>query len=180
MAQTSPDRAVPGRIGPPPGAATASEGNGPEPGAGPTPPTASTAGVRRFLVGDALLNDAPGQAEPVPHGGADALVLLLPDGASRALDVPLLLGRAPRPRPGTVSVPVRGESALSVSATHALLVPVAGGVLVRDLSSTNGTVVLSPAGVPLPAGDATDVLAVSGSIVVLGECPLRISRSGDD
>ncbi|MGO3886365.1 MAG: FHA domain-containing protein [Mycetocola sp.] len=121
----------------------------------------------------------PARVAPPAQETHNSLVVLLPDGASRALNVPLLLGRSPRSQHGAVAVPVTGDTA-SVSATHALVVPVPGGALVRDLASTNGTVVLAPDGSPTAVVPGADVLAVPGSLVVLGECTLRIVRSGDD
>ncbi|MGO1510191.1 MAG: hypothetical protein ACTHW4_06425, partial [Actinomycetales bacterium] len=103
---------------------------------------------------------------PVGDYDPDALVLVLSDGTTVVVDRPILLGRAPDaarfsgddvPRLVQVRSPER-----DVSATHVEVRPAGESVVVTDMDSTNGTVIVLPdqpafrlhprTGVPVPAG----------------------------
>jgi hypothetical protein len=102
--------------------------------------------------------------------------LLLPDGVEIPLDAALLLGREPVAPSG-----VRGARPIAlrdpdktVSKTHALLTPVATGVRVRDLHSSNGTTLVLPGGrAPVPAEG--DVLVTQEAELELGRFRVRLA-----
>ena len=105
------------------------------------------------------------------QGRAPVLVLRLPDGTAIPVDRPLVLGRSPRadrvsrtpvPEPVQLADPTR-----SVSGTHLEVRPVADAVQVRDLGSSNGTVVDRP-GAPREVLGTEPVMVVAGCTVTLG------------
>ncbi len=94
-----------------------------------------------------------------------------PDGAQVVLDRLVLVGRAPTERE---EVPARlltvPSPAHDISRTHLEIRPDGWRVLVKDLNSTNGTVLISPGGTsrgPLPPGEAVPVPL--GSVLELAE-----------
>jgi hypothetical protein len=110
--------------------------------------------------------------------------LVLSDGHRVDLDVAVRVGRAPSPGPvadgGWGAEPaVHGAPKLitvlspnaDISRTHVQIEPDAGRVVVTDLNSTNGTILVRPEGelLPerLPAGQAVSVPL--GSILELGD-----------
>lgn len=114
-------------------------------------------------------SDAP---SPVP---GTRWRLVLPDGVEIPLDAALLLGRepvAPEGVRGARPIAVR-DAERTVSKTHALLTPVASGVRVRDLHSSNGTTLVLAAGrAPVPAGG--DVLVTQDAVLELGRFAVRL------
>ena len=102
--------------------------------------------------------------------------LVMPDGARVSLDGPLLLGRNPagipdRPDAGPLAV---ADPHKTVSKTHALLEPTTAGVLVRDLHSTNGVAIATPAGRQnvLQGGEA---IAPNGATILLGSFAIEVA-----
>jgi hypothetical protein len=97
-----------------------------------------------------------------------------PDGSAVDLDRPVLIGRAPsdagfenaQPHLLTVSSPSQ-----DISRTHVLVAPENGAIVVTDLHSTNGTVVVKPGPDPervwLPSGQTVTVDV--GSVLELGD-----------
>jgi hypothetical protein len=113
---------------------------------------------------------APTPAPPPP--AAPTVVLRLSTGAIEPLDRPILLGRGPSinqvsgaalPRLVTVGSPEQ-----DISRTHARFALEGGTVVVTDLHSRNGTVIILPGKSPqkLRAGEPTTVLL--GTVVDFG------------
>lgn len=101
-------------------------------------------------------------------------VLRSPDGASTPIDRPILVGRAPVQRddlaevPQLLRVPSPGQD---ISRTHLLVSPDEWEIMLTDLHSTNGTVVVRPGPgverVQLRPGEAVAVTV--GTVVELGD-----------
>ncbi len=95
------------------------------------------------------------------------------DGGTAEVDRAVLIGRAPSAQrssartPRLLTVPSPGHD---ISRTHLEVAPEGWTVVVTDLHSTNGTILVRPGGVdrlPLPAGEAVPVEL--GSVVELGD-----------
>ncbi len=126
---------------------------------------------------DATVTGAPGESaarsgEPATSQQPES-VLLLSTGIRVPLDRPVLIGRAPEssrfaagvePRLVTVASPQQ-----DISRTHVELRREGDHLLVTDLNSTNGTIVVLPGSAPrrLHAGEAVPVRA--GTTVDLGD-----------
>jgi hypothetical protein len=97
----------------------------------------------------------------------------LPDPERIPLDVPLIVGRRPRPPrivrgpdPRLVTVPSPlGE----ISGTHVALRQESGAIVVTDLDSTNGTVVLAPGVERLALRPGESLVVVPGTRVDIGD-----------
>ena len=107
-------------------------------------------------------------------------IVLVPDtgGESIPLPEPTVVGRDPRnisayPQAQRVSI---FDPSRSVSKTHALLVPVPGGVWVTDLHSTNGTRIESNGAVTALVPEKEEA-AMPGSKVVFGNAVYQVSVS---
>jgi hypothetical protein len=113
-----------------------------------------------------------------PAAAPRTWVLAMPDGTRVSLDGPLLLGRDPagipeRPDAGLLALVDSGKT---VSKTHALLEPTPDGVRVRELHSTNGVAIDTPAGRELlPAGG--EAVAPLGATVMLGSFAIGVAAS---
>ena len=97
--------------------------------------------------------------------------LRVSDGTQLTLDRVVLIGRAPThrgdPAVGLLTVPSPSHD---ISRTHLEVRPDGWRVLVRDLHSTNGTILVSPDGsarFPLPAGESVPVRL--GSVLELAD-----------
>jgi hypothetical protein len=113
---------------------------------------------------------------PVASPATRSWVLELPDGTRCALAGALLLGRNPagiadRPDAGLLAVVDPGKT---VSKTHALLAPDAGGVRVRDLHSTNG-VAIDAAGERRLLSAGGEAVAPPGSTILLGSFAVGVA-----
>jgi hypothetical protein len=95
------------------------------------------------------------------------------DGTMVEVDRAVLVGRAPSAQrstarsPKLMTVPSPGHD---ISRTHLEVAPEGWQIVVTDLHSTNGTILVRPGGVdryPLPAGEAVPVEL--GSVVELGD-----------
>jgi hypothetical protein len=97
----------------------------------------------------------------------------LPDPERIPLDVPVIVGRRPRPPrivrgpdPRLVTVPSPlGE----ISGTHVALRQESGAIVVTDLDSTNGTVVLAPGVERLALRPGESLVVVPGTRVDIGD-----------
>ena len=109
---------------------------------------------------------APAAAPPAP-GPVPSLEL--PDGSREALDVAVVIGRAPAaPAEGPPSRLVRLTGDGDISRTHARVAVEGGTVVITDLGSRNGTIVRIPGRAPqkLRGGEPTPVLV--GTIIDFG------------
>lgn len=138
----------------------------------PGPVLASAAGVVLEVPGAVLDPTGPLAAvRSVPSSerppAPSALAVRLPDGSRHALDVPLVLGRAPLAGEGSRAVAVASPRQ-QVSATHLELRPApGGGAIATDLGSTNGTILLGPPARSLEPGEP--VVVTAGARLDLGE-----------
>jgi hypothetical protein len=110
------------------------------------------------------------------------------EGAPIPLDVPCHVGRNPAP-PRVVDGPaprlVRVESpGREVSSTHLEVRQVGSSVVVRDLRSTNGSIVMVPGSAPRTLRQGESVVVSPGTLVDLGDdiilqiLPMQRSGSG--
>lgn len=114
------------------------------------------------------------EADRTVARGSGAARLLLDTGQQVVLGGTVLLGRDPvavPPWTGAVLVPVPDYS---VSKTHVALRLEGTRVLVHDLGSTNGTVVVSPGGSATVAVPGDVLEASAGSTVRFGDRSLRV------
>ena len=105
--------------------------------------------------------------------------LVLPDGARVSLDGPLLVGRDPAgipDRPDAALLPL-ADPGKTVSKTHALLEPALDGVRVRELHSTNGVAIDTPAGRELLRAGG-EAIAPLGATVMLGSFAIGVAAEG--
>ena len=134
---------------------------------------ADTELMQRPLGEAAAPRPEPTQPLPEPHLAAPARVVLS-DGQSFDLTQPARIGRAPSAGPegddDLLLVTVKSPNQ-DISRSHVQLTPVLGAVLVSDLRSTNGTILLRPgpgaARERLHPGDTVE--AQVGSLLDLGD-----------
>jgi FHA domain len=103
-----------------------------------------------------------------PHGPR----LGLPDGSTADLDAPVIVGRKPRVEPGTTVTPrlVTVTSPTSeVSGNHIEFSVENGVVRVRDLNSTNGSIIRSPGRESFVLTSGEIVTATTGTDVDIGD-----------
>lgn len=115
---------------------------------------------------------------PTPSPAEGVWRLRGPGGLEVLLLRPVVLGRDPLPdrgRPDAAVIRLE-DPARSVSKTHARIEVVDDRVTVTDLSSTNGTRVLTPEGETRELEPGRPVEAPSGSSVLLGELAVRLDR----
>lgn len=103
-------------------------------------------------------------------------VLTLADGSRHPVVAPVVVGRAPVPLPGLAADLWRIDEANgTLSKSHALAAVVAGRLVVRDLGSTNGTVVVDANGAETICSPGVDVPVLEGATVELGDLVVRTS-----
>lgn len=105
------------------------------------------------------------------------LVLQLPDGTELAPDTPVIVGRRPwrtSPEDTTTAYVLAPSPLRQISGTHLEVALVEGELLARDLDSTNGTLVLTPAQAPRLLHEGRSTALHAGDILDLGE-DFRIS-----
>ncbi|MDO4791640.1 MAG: RDD family protein [Buchananella hordeovulneris] len=105
--------------------------------------------------------------------------LVAEDGSSVTLTGPIVVGRAPVAgpnRPGTREVAM-ADPDRSISKTHAFLNPTAGGVVVEDLHSTNGTSIIPAGGLEQPLSPGVPVVAPFGAVIKCGDRKLVVHES---
>ncbi|WP_439591909.1 RDD family protein [Microbacterium sp.] len=112
---------------------------------------------------------APPAPAPASVPAAARLALRFDSGESIPVDGPVLLGRNPEDpgNPGARAVALADDSR-SLSKTHALVTPVAGGLEVADKHSTNGSALIR-GDVENRIDPAAPVLAVDGDRIRLGD-----------
>jgi hypothetical protein len=127
--------------------------------------------------GTVLVRSAPAApAAPVPRSPFTAR---LDDGTSLVVDCRVVVGRDPVAAPGAMDVrlvPV-GDHTRSVSKTHMELWPIPDGIMVRDRSSTNGTVLVAPDGIETPLVPGGESVVDSGWTVRFGDRTLQVGPS---
>lgn len=153
----------------------------------PAPPASSapTGWTAETSADDTMVLDAPDtrtRRRTARHRRRtdEQTIILVPDtgGESIPLPEPTVVGRDPRnisayPQAQRVSI---FDPSRSVSKTHALLVPVPGGVWVTDLHSTNGTRIESNGAVTALVPEKEEA-AMPGSKVVFGNAVYQVSVS---
>ena len=105
------------------------------------------------------------------------LVLMLPDGTELEPNTPVIVGRRPwrtTPDETTTSYVLAPSPRRQISGTHLELAVVEGELHARDLDSTNGTLVLTPAQAPRLLHEGRSTALHAGDILDLGE-DFRIS-----
>ena len=147
---------------------------------------------RRHAVSPPVVGSAAEAPGPAGQGGRDetriiervtgsrepaTVRLMFDDGVTHVLRGTVVLGRNPvvdPSWPSAVPMPV-ADLQKSVSKTHVALTLMPGGVRVDDLRSTNGTIVVSPDGQPVPVQPNHPVLATDGASVVFGGRRVRVT-----
>jgi len=122
------------------------------------------------------------RAEPTPAPAARridlgprtavSLVLTLPDGSELEPSTPVVVGRRPwrtTPDETTTFYVVAPSPRREISGIHLEVALVEGELLARDLDSTNGTLVLTPARAPRLLHEGRSTPLRSGDILDLGE-----------
>ncbi|WP_218958212.1 RDD family protein [Actinomyces trachealis] len=111
---------------------------------------------------------------------SEPVIRLMPfTNAGRAIHVtgPTIIGRAPlnTSRYPEAKLVALGDSAPSVSKTHAAMMPTEHGILVTDLGSSNGTRVVR-AGKARRIPTDVAVMVHEGGVVLLGQTAYRVQR----
>jgi len=118
-------------------------------------------------------------AQASPASVARPLVLRLPDGSELEPSTPVVVGRRPwRTTPDETSTfyVLAPSPNREISGTHLELQVIDGELLARDLDSTNGTLVLTPAQAPRLLHEGRSTALRAGDVLDLGE-DFRISVS---
>jgi hypothetical protein len=123
---------------------------------------------------DALGDDDVSE-ETVPFTGPETAEIELSDGRRLYVERTALVGRNPVARTNVRAIRVH-DPHRSVSKTHLQIGVEPGGVWVADRGSTNGTVVTLPDGGQVRCGVDQRVRLRVGSVVVFGDCALRLVR----
>jgi hypothetical protein len=100
------------------------------------------------------------------------LVLQLPDGSELEPNTPVVLGRRPwrtTPEETTTYYIVAPSPKREISGVHLEVALVGGELVARDLDSTNGTLVLTPARTPRLLHEGRSTALQAGDILDLGE-----------
>lgn len=113
--------------------------------------------------------------QPLPTiGVVPRLVLEVAPGNVVPLDQPVVLGRRVSTEPGRRAV-LLDDPGRSVSREHAAIRPTGDGTLVvEDLGSANGTVVVRASGAQEPSVSGAQVTARPGDTVMVGDYAVRI------
>ena len=113
----------------------------------------------------------PAFAQAVP------LAIIVDDGQRIEVNAPIVLGRAPEQTPSDARAVAIADSTRSLSRTHLRVAPADGDAMwVEDTFSANGTRLQAPDGTtqPLPRGERVKVPL--GTVLLLGERKLSVSR----
>lgn len=95
------------------------------------------------------------------------------NGARYQLASSTIVGREPGEAVHAIAVT---DSDSSLSKVHALVTVVGDVVRVRDMGSTNGTVVITPEGIEIECEQDEDTVVSAGSTLVLGNCALALAN----
>ena len=121
---------------------------------------------------------APQQAAPRPSfASAPTLAIIVDDGQRIEVNAQIVLGRAPEQTPADAQAIAIADSTRSLSRTHLRVAPADGEALwIEDAFSANGTRLQAPDGStqPLPRGQRVKVPV--GTVLLLGERRLSVSR----
>lgn len=121
---------------------------------------------------------APQQSAPGPSfASAPALAIIVDDGQRIEVNAQIVLGRAPEQTPADAQAIAIADSTRSLSRTHLRVAPADGEALwIEDTFSANGTRLQAPDGStqPLPRGQRVKVPV--GTVLLLGERRLSVSR----
>ena len=121
---------------------------------------------------------APQQAAPRPSfASAPTLAIIVDDGQRIEVNAQIVLGRAPEQTPADAQAIAIADSTRSLSRTHLRVAPADGEALwIEDTFSANGTRLQAPDGStqPLPRGQRVKVPV--GTVLLLGERKLSVSR----
>lgn len=121
---------------------------------------------------------APQQAAPRPSfASAPTLAIIVDDGQRIEVNAQIVLGRAPEQTPADAQAIAIADSTRSLSRTHLRVAPADGEALwIEDTFSANGTRLQAPDGStqPLPRGQRVKVPV--GTVLLLGERRLSVSR----
>ena len=121
---------------------------------------------------------APQQAAPRPSfASAPTLAIIVDDGQRIEVNAQIVLGRAPEQTPADAQAIAIADSTRSLSRTHLRVAPADGEALwIEDTFSANGTRLQVPDGStqPLPRGQRVKVPV--GTVLLLGERKLSVSR----
>ncbi len=107
-------------------------------------------------------------------GVAPRVVLEVAPGNVVPLDQPVVLGRKVATAPGRRAV-LLDDPGRSVSREHAAVRPTGdGGLVVEDLGSANGTVVVRASGAREPSVGGAQVVARPGDVLMVGDYAVRV------
>jgi len=127
----------------------------------------------------AVRSAEPQRVDLAQAAATRALVLRLPDGSELEPSTPVVVGRRPwrtTPEETTTFYVLAPSPNREISGTHLELQVVDGELLARDLDSTNGTLVLTPAQAPRLLHEGRSTALRDGDVLDLGE-DFRISVS---
>ena len=113
-----------------------------------------------------------------PRRAAQQWAVVLPDGTTEPVDAPLLLGRDPSADRGPVGarlVTIHDPDGM-VSRSHVVIEASAGRLMVHDVSSTNGLVLLYPDGTEVDVLDGAVAEIVSPCEIELGALAISVRR----
>ena len=146
----------------------------------PTPPRHSSASAMPRVPQVPMPQAAPTTSAPasVPaFAQAAPLAIIVDDGQRIEVNAPIVLGRAPEQTPSDARAVAIADSTRSLSRTHLRVAPADGDAMwVEDTFSANGTRLQAPDGTtqPLPRGERVKVSL--GTVLLLGERKLSVSR----
>ena len=152
----------------------------PVPPAGPAVPArhGGASAMPKVPQAPAPQASAPQQAAPRPSfASAPTLAIIVDDGQRIEVNAQIVLGRAPEQTPADAQAIAIADSTRSLSRTHLRVAPADGEALwIEDTFSANGTRLQAPDGStqPLPRGQRVKVPV--GTLLLLGERRLSVSR----
>lgn len=146
----------------------------------PTPPRHSPTSAMPRVPQVPMPQATPATSAPasVPaFAQAAPLAIIVDDGQRIEVNAPIVLGRAPEQTPSDARAVAIADSTRSLSRTHLRVAPADGDAIwVEDTFSANGTRLQAPDGTtqPLPRGERVKVPL--GTVLLLGERKLSVSR----
>ena len=146
----------------------------------PNPPRHSPASAMPRVPQVPIPQATPATSAPasVPaFAQAAPLAIIVDDGQRIEVNAPIVLGRAPEQTPSDARAVAIADSTRSLSRTHLRVAPADGDAIwVEDTFSANGTRLQAPDGTtqPLPRGERVKVSL--GTVLLLGERKLSVSR----